>query len=208
MLHLVPRNRYTDLCVKAIESLMKSYDIKLITADFESCNAADFDELLEDETGAVVISDLVPEKFNDYLVSSGVKSLEDTYYWQPLPTDAWEADRVVEELEPLLAKNIKVQFLMPMSVPQQQWYDLLATGMTTKTMQTICKYGTRLNVLEPLEISTLVYTLPDKSKHRSLMVAFTRLTPKTRSTVREIVRVFIEPLDAILAEYRKLPELF
>jgi hypothetical protein len=33
---------------------------------------------------------------------------------------------VVEELEPLLAKNIKVQFLMPMNVPQQQWYDLLA----------------------------------------------------------------------------------
>lgn len=208
MLHLVPRNRYTDLCVKAIESLMKSYDIKLITADFELCGTADFDKLLEDETGAVVISDLVPEKFNDYLVSSGVKSLDDTYYWQPLPTDAWEADRVVEELESLLAKNIKVQFLMPMSVPQQQWYDLLATGMTTKTMQTICKYGTRLDVLEPLEMSTLVYTLPDRSKHRSLMVAFTRLTPKTRSTVREIVRVFIEPLDAILAGYRKLPELF
>jgi hypothetical protein len=208
MLHLIPRNRYTDLCVKAIESLMKVYDIKLIVADFELCGTADLDELLEDETGAVVISDLVPEKFNDYLVSSGVKSLEDTYYWQPLPTDAWEADRVVEELEPLLAKNIKVQFLMPMSVPQQQWYDLLATGMTTKTMQTICKYETRLDVLEPLEMSTLVYTLPDNSKHRSLMVAFTRLTPKTRSTVKEIIRVFIEPLDAVLAEYRKLPELF
>jgi hypothetical protein len=208
MLHLVPHNRYTDLCVKAIESLMKSYDIKLITADFELCGTADLDELLEDEAGAVVILDLVPEKFNDYLVSSGVKSLEDTYYWQPLPTDAWEADRVVEELEPLLAKNIKVQFLMPMSVSQQQWYDLLATGMTTKTMQTLYKYGTRLDVLEPLDMSTLVYTLPDRSLHRSLMVAFTRLTPKTRSTVREIVRVFIEPLDAILAEYRKLPELF
>jgi hypothetical protein len=208
MLHLVPRNRYTDLCVKAIESLMKSYAIELITADFELCGTADFDELLENETGAVVIADLVPEKFNDYLVSSGVRSLEDTYYWQPLPTDAWEADRVVEELEPLLAKNIKVQFLMPMSVSQQQWYDLLATGMTTRTMQTLYKYGTRLDVLEPLDMSTLVYTLPDQSKHRSLMVAFTRLTPKTRSTVREIVRVFIEPLEAILAEYRKLPELF
>jgi hypothetical protein len=208
MLHLVPRNRYTDLCVKAIESLMKSYDIKLITADFELCGTADFDELLEDETGAVVISDLVPEKFNDYLVSSGVKSLDDTYYWQPLPTDAWEADRVVEELEPLLAKNIKVQFLMPMTVSEQQWYDLLATGMTTKTMRTLYKYGTRIDVLEPLEMSTLVYTLPDQSLHRSLMVAFTRLTPKTRSTVKEIIRVFIEPLDKVLAEYRKLPELF
>ena len=208
MLHLVPRNRYTDLCVKAIESLMKSYDIRLITADFESCDAADFDELLEDETGAVIIWDLVPEKFNDYLVSSGVRSLEDTYYWQPLPTDAWEADRVVEELEPLLAKNIKVQFLMTMTVTQQQWYDLLATGMTTKTMRTLYKYGTRIDVLEPLEMSTLVYTLPDQSLHRSLMVAFTRLTPKTRSTVKEIVRVFIEPLDKVLAEYRKLPELF
>jgi hypothetical protein len=208
MLHLVPRNRYTDLCVKAIESLMKSYAIELITADFELCGTTDFDELLEDETGAVVISDLVPEKFNDYLVSSGVKSLDDTYYWQPLPTDAWEADRVVEELEPLLAKNIKVQFLMPMSISQQQWYDLLATGMKTKTMRTLYKYGTRIDVLEPLEMSTLIYTLPDRSKHRSLMVAFTRLTPKTRSTVKEIVRVFIEPLDEILAEYRKLPELF
>jgi hypothetical protein len=208
MLHLVSRNRYTDLCVKAIESLMKVYDIKLVVADFESCDAADFDRLLEDETGAVIIWDLVPEKFNDYLVSSGVRSLEDTYYWQPLPTEAWEADRVVEELEPLLAKNVKVQFLMPMTVSQQQWYDLLATGMKTKTMRTLYQYGTRIDVLEPLEMSTLVYTLPDQSKHRSLMVAFTRLTPKTRSTVKEVIRVFIEPLDAMLAEYRKLPELF
>jgi hypothetical protein len=80
--------------------------------------------------------------------------------------------------------------------------------MTTKTMQTLYQYGKRIDVLEPLEMSTLVYTLPDRSLHRSLMVAFTRLTPKTRSTVKEIVRVFIEPLDAILAQYRKLPELF
>ncbi len=208
MLHLVPRNRYTDLCVKAIESLMKSYDIKLITADFESCGIADLDELLEDETGAVVISDLVPEKFNDYLVSSGVRSIDDTYYWQPLPTDAWEADRVVEELEPLLAKNVKVQFLMPMTVPQQQWYEMFATGMETKTMQTLTKYGKRISVLQPLEMSSLIYTLPDRSKHRSLMVAATRLTPKTRMTVMEIIRVFIEPLDEVLAKYRKLPELF
>jgi hypothetical protein len=40
------------------------------------------------------------------------------------------------------------------------------------------------------------------------MVAVTRLTPKTRMTVMEIVKVFIKPLDEILAEYRKLPELF
>jgi hypothetical protein len=119
MLHLVPRNKYTDLCVKAIESLIKSYAIELITANFELCDTADFDELLEDETGAVVIWDLVPEKFDDYLVLSGVRSLEDTYYWQLLPTDAWEADRVVEELEPLLANNVKVQFLMPMTVSEQ-----------------------------------------------------------------------------------------
>jgi hypothetical protein len=208
MLHLIPRNRYTDLCVKAIESLMKVYDIELTTVDFESCDAADFDELLEDETGAVIVWDLVPEKFNDYLVASGVRSLEDTYYWQPLPTDAWEADRVVEELEPLLAKNIKVQFLLPMTISQQQWYDTFATGMKTKTMQTLTKYGKRLDTLQPLEMSTLAYTLPDKSLHRSLMVAVTRLAPKTRMTVMEVVRVFIEPLDEILAEYRKLPELF
>jgi hypothetical protein len=208
MLHLVPCNRYTDLCVKAIESLMKAYDIKLTTTDFESCDAADFDELLDDETGAVVIWDLMPEKFNDYLVSSGVRSIDDTYYWQTLPTDAWEADRVVEELEPLLAKNIKVQFLMPMTISQQQWYDLFATGMTTKTMQTLTKYGKRIDALQPLEMSTLVYTLPDQSKHRSLMVAATRLAPKTRMTVMEIIRVFIEPLDEVLAEYRRLPELF
>jgi hypothetical protein len=208
MLHLVPRNRYTDLCVKAIESLMKAYDIKLITVDFESCDAADFDELLDDETGAVVIWDLIPEKFNDYLVSSGVKSIDDTYYWQPLPTDAWEADRVVEELEPLMAKKVNVQFLMPMTISQQQWYDMFATGMTTKTMQTLTKYDRRIGVLQPLEMSTLVYTLQDKSKHRSLMVAATRLAPKTRMTVMEVIGAFIEPLDEILAEYRKLPELF
>ncbi len=208
MLHLVPHNRYTDLCVKAIESLMKVYDIKLVVADFELCAAADFDELLEDETGAVIISDLVPEKFNNYLVSSGVRSIDDAHYWQTLPTDAWEADRVVEELEPLLAKNIKVQFLLPMTISQQQWYEMFATGMKTKTMQTLTKYGQRIDTLQPLEMSTLVYTLPDRSKHRSLMVAATRLTPKTRMTVMEIIRVFIEPLDEILAEYRRLPELF
>jgi hypothetical protein len=208
MLHLVSRNRYTDLCVKAIESLMKSYDIKLTTADFESCDAADFDELLDDETGAVIIWDLVPDKFNDYLVSSGVRSIDETYYWQALPTDAWEADRVVAELEPLMAKNIKVQFLVPMSISQQQWHDMFATGMKTKTMQTLTKYGSRVGILQPLEMSTLVYTLPDESKHRSLMVAATRLAPKTRMAVMEIIRVFIEPLDEVLAEQRKLPELF
>jgi hypothetical protein len=197
MLHLVSRNRYTDLCVKAIESLMKSYDIKLTTADFESCDAADFDELLDDETGAVIIWDLVPDKFNDYLVSSGV-----------LPTDAWEADRVVAELEPLMAKNIKVQFLVPMSISQQQWHEMFATGMKTKTMQTLTKYGSRVGILPPLEMSTLIYTLPDESKHRSLMVAATRLAPKTRMTVMEVVGAFIQPLEAILAEHRKLPELF
>lgn len=208
MLHLVPDNRYTDLCVKAIESLVKSYGIELITADFEACDAADFDKLLEDERGAIIILDLVPEKFNDYLVSSGVRSIDDTYYWQTLPTDAWEADRVVEELEPLMAKNVKVQFLLPMTISQQQWYDMFATGMTTKTMQTLTKYGKRIAVLEPLEMSTLVYTLPDRSKHRSLMVAATRLAPKTRMTVMQVIGAFIEPLDETLAEYRKLPELF
>jgi hypothetical protein len=208
MLHLVPCNRYTDLCVKAIESLMKAYNIKLTTVDFESCNAADFDELLDDETGAVIIWDLVPEKFNDYLVSSGVRSIDDTYYWQALPTDAWEADRVVEELEPLMAKKIKVHFFMPLTISQQQWYDMISKGMTTKTVQTMTKYGSGLGGLQPLEMSTLVYTFPDESKHRSLMVAATRLAPKTRMTVMEVVGAFIQPLEAILAEYRKLPELF
>ena len=209
MLYLVPHNRYTDLCVKAIESLMKVYDINLVVADFELCAAADLDELLENKmAGAAIVSDLLPEKFNDYLVSSGIKSLDDTYYWQPLPTDSWEADRLVEELEPLMAKNVKVQFLLPMTISQRQWYEMFATGMATQTMQTLTKYGRRISILEPLEMSTLVYTLPDKSLHRSLMVAATRLAPKTRMTVMEIIRVFIEPLDEVLAEYRKLPELF
>ena len=208
MLHLVPENRYTDLCVKAIESLVKSYGIELITADFEACDAADLDKLLEDERGAVVILDLVPEKFNDYLVLSGVRSIDDTYCWQTLPTDAWEADRVVAQLEPLMAKNVKVQFLLPMTISQQQWYDMFATGMTTKTMRTLAKYGKRIAVLALLEMSTLVYTLPDKSKHRSMMVAATRLAPRTRMTVMQVIGAFIEPLDEVLAEYRKLPELF
>ncbi len=208
MLHLVPDNRYTDLCVKAIESLMKSHGVELTTADFEACDAADFDRLSDIEREAAIILDVVPAKFNDYLVSSGVRSIDDTYYWQTLPTDAWEADRVVAELEPLMAKNIKVQFLLPMTISQQQWYDIFATGMTTKTMQTLNKYGKRIAALEPLEMSTLTYTFPDKSKHRSMMVAATRLAPKTRMTVIEVLRVFIEPLDEILAEYRKLPELF
>jgi hypothetical protein len=208
MLHLIPRNRYTDLCVKAIDSLMKIYNIKLITKDFESCYAADFDELLENETAAVTIFDLVPEKFNDYLVSSGVRSLDNTYYWQTLPTDGWEADRVVHELEPLLEKNIKVQFLMPMTISEQQWYDILATEMKTETMVTFTKYGIRLGALQPLEMSTIVYTSTDKQKYRSLMAAATRLSPETRNTISEIMRTFIKPLDSILAEHRKLPELF
>jgi hypothetical protein len=209
MLHLIPNNRYTDLCTKAVESILKTYDLGHETKDFTLCDRWDLDKLIDAQTTVPgVIKNVGPSQLWDYLVEAEIGMLDDTYYWQTLPTDAWEADRVVAELEPLLAKNIKVQFLMPMTVSEQQWYSMLATGMTTKTMQTIYQYGTRLDVLEPLEMSTLVYTLPDRSKHQSLMVAFTRLTPKTRSTVKEIIRVFIEPLDAILAQYRKLPDLF
>ena len=74
----------------------------------------------------------------------------------------------------LLAKNIKVQFLMPMSVSKQQWHDLLATGMTTKTMQTLYKYGTRLDVLEPLEMSTPL--LPNQLR-LSVWATFVVCTP-------------------------------
>jgi hypothetical protein len=209
MLHLISNNRYTDLCTKAVESILKTYDLGHDTKDFTLCDRWDLDKLIDAQTTVpVVINNVVPGQLCDYLVEAEIGKLDDTFYWQPLPTDAWEADRVVAELEPLLAKNIKVQFLMPMTISQQQWYEMFATGMKTKTMQTLTKYGKRISVLEPLEMSTLVYTLPDLSKHRSLMVAFTRLTPKTRSTVMEIIKVFIEPLDEILAEHRKLPKLF
>jgi hypothetical protein len=209
MLHLIPNNRYTDLCTKAVESILKTYDLGHDTKDFTLCDRWDLDKLIDVQTTVPgVIKNVVPGQLCDYLVEAEIGKLYDTFYWQPLPTDAWEADRVVAELEPLLAKSVKVQFLMPMTISQQQWYEMFATGMKTKTMQTLTKYGKRISVLQPLEMSTLVYTLPDRSKHRSLMVAATRLTPKTRMAVMEIIRVFIEPLDEILAEQRKLPELF
>jgi hypothetical protein len=208
MLHLISNNRYTDLCTKAVESILKTYDLGYDTRDFTLCDRWDLDKLIDAHTVPGVIKNVVPSQLYDYLVEAEIGMLDDTYYWQTLPTDAWEADRVVAELEPLLVKNVNVQFLLPMTISQQQWYEMFATGMKTKTMQTLTKYGKRIDVLEPLEMSTLVYTLPDRSKHRSLMVAATRLTPKTRMTVMEIVRVFIEPLDEVLAEYRRLPELF
>ena len=61
-----------------------------------------------------------------------------------------------------------------MSVSKQQWHDLLATGMTTKTMQTLYKYGTRLDVLEPLEMSTPL--LPNQLR-LSVWATFVVCTP-------------------------------
>jgi hypothetical protein len=209
MLHLIPNHRYTDLCTKAIESILKTYDLGHNTKDFKLCDRWDLDKLIDAQTiMPVVIKNVVPGQLCDYLVEAEIGKLYDTFYWQLLPTDAWEADRVVAELEPLLVKNVNVQFLLPMTISQQQWYEMFATGMKTKTMQTLAKYGKRISVLEPLEMSTLVYTLPDQSKHRSLMVAATRLAPKTRMAVMEVIGAFVEPLDEILAEYRRLPELF
>lgn len=209
MLHLIPSNRYTDLCTKALDSIFKIYNIGHTIEDFTQCDRWDLDKLIDERTiVSCVMKNVVPSQLAAYLVETETKSLDDTYYWQTLPTDGWEADRVVHELEPLLEKNIKVQFLMPMTISEQQWYDILATEMKTETMVTFTKYGTRLGALQPLEMSTIVYTSTDKQKYRSLMAAATRLSPETRNTISEIMRTFIEPLDSILAEHRKLPELF
>jgi hypothetical protein len=205
MLHLIPRNRYTELCVKAIESLIKVHDIQLIIRDFDSCDVANFDELLEEETAVVVISNLVPARFHDYLISSGVRFLDDTYYWQALPTDAWEVDRVIGALEPLIHQRVNIHFLLPTTISQAQWYKMFATDLQDPTISMIKQCGTQVAVLPTLELATIVYTLADKQKHRSLIAAATRLSPETRNTVMELMRVFIDPLDALLAKYRRLP---
>lgn len=191
MLHLIPPSSASDLCVKAIDSIIKAHGLKVTIKDHELCEVWDLDEIF-DLSEPVVLKSFNPIAFHDYLVASEVKKLQDTWYWQVLPTSSSECDQVIAKLECLTERKVRLKLLLNSSY---RYWEEVFSNLSSNSKKIIQAGNGAVHLLPELDMSTLAYTLADGGLAYSLLVGRTRLSPEIKAKIKKIIEIFLSSVE-------------
>jgi anti-anti-sigma factor len=168
------------------------FTLKTTLLDFSQCTEHQLDRALDNQD-PLILYNVVPSKFAQYLDASGVGKLI-ARWWQILPPNIQGCDLAISDLKCLQERGIKFYFLIPQFLPTQKNVDWksIFSDIHQNSIDFISSTGKNIQVFPLIEIDRLKYTRKDGVIVESIASACCRTTPEMLEDLQQIMSIFLE----------------
>jgi anti-anti-sigma factor len=156
--------------------------------DFERCTEHQLDEAFLNNQEPIVIHNVVPSKFAQYLDDSGVRNLPSNV-WQILPPDVRGCNRAISDLKCLIDRKIVFHFLVP-DLASRDWGHIFA-NIDQSAIDLIRAANTKPKVFSLIDSESLKYTRKDGLIVESISSVICRGNPNLREALAIMMDIFM-----------------